>query len=79
MQVVDITGNNISSKTISLFTQFLNAVFNALQGVYNKEINLGVKIGPGLHHVGRTQQNFGRTSRKKRLKFISGKIKDILR
>lgn len=62
MQVVDIRGNNFSSKTISLFTQFLNAIFYALQGVYNKEINLG---GPGLHHVGRTQQNFGRTSEKK--------------
>ena len=76
MQVVDIRGNNFSSKTISLFTQFLNAIFYALQGVYNKEINLGVKIGLGLHHVGRTQQNFGRTSQK-RLKFISGEIKDI--
>lgn len=65
MQVLDIRGNNFSSKTISLFTQFLNAIFYALQGVYNKEINLGVKIGPGLHHVGRTQQNFGRTSEKK--------------
>lgn len=56
MQVVDIRGNNFSSKTISLFTQFLNAIFYALQGVYNKEINLGVKIGPGLHHVGRTSE-----------------------
>lgn len=32
MQVVDIRGNNFSSKTISLFTQFLNAIFYALQG-----------------------------------------------